>query len=318
MTWPSFYIFGPGSIRRIPCPVQSVLIPSLRGCGGTLLGRLLDGHPQCSVLPFEYSHTREAGVLDASDRAIFPYVTGTERAMLCGLHQPQTMAKLTRTLDRLKAQTFLTRMGVALDGPECQDPRRAYRRILAGYFFGLHGGLSSETVVNYAPDAVLLGPEAIRTWQGPDRIIITIRDPRAIYAAFEGRDSSAQVLGRMAITADLEDFCHRFRRLISEWVRPAQSGRWTDVHLVSFESLVRAPEPTMRGIANFLDIEWWDGLLKPTVLGRPLTPSVGRRRRHIVHPETADSWERVLSPDTRHELEARFGELIEELNHVAA
>ena len=100
------------------------------------------------------------------------------------------------------------------------------------------------------------------------KIIHLIRDPRDVYAAIhDGIESYYSKNGE----SDLEilmSVIFRFSADIKS-VRAMQTDYPTQVHQLSFESLVEDKELVMRDASAFLNIEFSRELLAPTILGEP-------------------------------------------------
>ena len=65
---------------------ESLLIGSLRRSGGTLICRLFDGHPACSVYPFEYWHMKRKAKFRWDSNFLFPLLPSEMKLRACGFH----------------------------------------------------------------------------------------------------------------------------------------------------------------------------------------------------------------------------------------
>jgi hypothetical protein len=232
-----------------------------RKSGTTVLTNLLDGHPQLAVYPIDL----------ALLYAYFPayireHVTPQERR-----------ARLQRILftdlaERVPARTIdidalAGRFFAGLKDDRLEDVGGLIARLMAAFqataghpIAQTRWGVFKETSIEiYAAEIVGWFPQA--------RFIHLLRDPRDNFAALAaGVDKHYSRLG--------EDHNRTLASLLNRariGLQMAQLNRARygvdRYHLVRFEDLATAPEPTMRAIAAFLGIDFDPCMLKPSVLG---------------------------------------------------
>ena len=238
-----------------------VFVCGHRKSGTTLFANLLDGHPQLAVYPFDltllYAYFPEylrAHVAPAERRARLQRILFGELA--------RRMPAQALDVAAMSARFF-----AGLPDEALADPATLIAWLMAVFQAvaaraDAKWGVFKETSIEiYA--AEILG------WFSDARFIHVLRDPRDNFAALAagvgkhysrlGEDHNrtlASLLNRVRIGFQM---ARQNRASYGE-------GRY---HLVRFEDLTAAPEPTMRGVAAFLGIDFDPCLLKPTVLGHP-------------------------------------------------
>jgi Sulfotransferase family len=293
-----------------------LLVSQIHRSGGTLLTRLLDGHPQLHVVPHELGPLlpRRALPLDPeeawsllSDPKLRGYFTK-------GLKQPESRLPgqagrlpllLPPGLHRLLFERALG-SGAATE----RDVLDAY---LTGYFnawldyAGLRG--DKRFVVGFEPEG-LLRSETLRRVDDlyPEgRIVSIIRDPWSWYVSARRWDRRFAAIGPA-----LHDWSASVRAALE--LKAARPDR---VRLLGFDGLVRATEAAMRDLADWLGISFDPVLLEPT-LNRMTVASNSSFPTDTtgVSSEPAGR-RRVLEPDEERLVETSAGALYEEaLRHV--
>ena len=243
-----------------------LLISQMPRSGGTLLLRLLDGHPACHVFPNELRRmpwSREE------------LVAGPERAWET-LHDDKDERPLERDLHQAKRSLHGDRAAYPLlIAPLVQrelftklyepDPRRALDAYMTAYFNGwldnrnLRGPTPKRWIVAFSPSA-LTNPRKRERFDElyPDgRVISIVRDPVSWYASAKRWSPRWE----------------RREDAIAAWTEAALAARdWHArgrVILVTFEHLLGETQATMRDLATRLGIEHAPELETPTINGLP-------------------------------------------------
>ncbi len=131
------------------------------------------------------------------------------------------------------------------------------------------------------------------------RIVHTVRDrfDTMLSVYFNHFDDSVSY-GR-----DLEDIAHwldQYGRLMAYW-RATYPG---DIHDISYDALVRDPEPTIAALLQFCGLAWEDAVLMPEAATNMVrTASVWQVRQRL-HSRSSGRWRHYREP-----LETRFGPL---------
>jgi hypothetical protein len=288
----------------VPVAEPLVLISQIQRSGGTLLLQLLDGHPECHVDPYELKigHPKKHNwpPLDVARperwfetlyfRGTAERLRRTERT-----RRPDTGRTLFPYLfsPRLQKQVF--------DACVQAHPPRSERKILDCYFtsyfnawldnHNLYTG-PKKAVVGFTPRLAMKSANVERFFAAyPDGTLVSIiRDPHAWY------ESAAKHMAEHY--ADVETALALWRASVDATLEAADR-HGERVVVLSYERLVREPEPTMRRLAERIGIAWTPSLVVPTFNGQPTRANssspVGREG---ILPERADAFRESLDPAT--------------------
>jgi hypothetical protein len=282
-----------------------VLVSQLQRSGGSLLNSLLDGHPQLHVHPYELhiGHPTKADwpVLDLdADADVWleflqePVLTSLFAA---GYRKKPRMGDLEGhpTLPFTVVPTLVDSLFRLL----CAErPPASQREVIGHYltaFFNAwidNQGLREEPkrwVAAFGP-RLAWGESRRRLLDDyPDgRVVALLRDPRAWYASASGFSSRYD---------ELNESLALWRRGAEE-ITAAKRERPDGVLVILYEALVRDSERVMRGVAEWLGIDWSGSLLTPTFNRLPVRPnsSYGLAATGI-RTEPLDRWREVLTPE---------------------
>jgi hypothetical protein len=128
--------------------------------------------------------------------------------------------------------------------------------------------------------------DALLRWFPRARILYVVRDPRAVVA------SRLRMPWRPRGVDDVAGQWRDSIRILDAW---GDDGR---VHEVRYEALVRAPEPTLRDVCEFLDEEYIPVMLEYTEAARPLIAGKPWNDDALQSPNRTniDRWTSQLSP----------------------
>jgi hypothetical protein len=243
-----------------------VLITQMQRSGGTLLLRLLDGHPACHVVPHQ---------LRGIDEAFKRRFAGPEQAWLA-LHDPKLGDRFVNG-QRQKKRDVLRDEDVfpvvlppglqraiydaCVDGAGRPSDRELVDCYFTSYFNAwldnrnLRSG-PKRWVVGFEPAVARSVPRRRRLRElYPDgRVIAIIRDPWTWYASARRWEPRWRDRQRA-----VEDWCSLAEATLA-WKADADDS----LRVVSFESLLSHTEETMKRLATWLEIETVPGLLEPT------------------------------------------------------
>jgi Sulfotransferase family len=302
----------PDHIVRVDQPL--FLISQAQRSGGTLLLRLLDGHPECNVVPFQLRGLDEAAKrppqkLEEAWNAFYDpklarrYEAGHRQRKGDVLRDEETFPfELPPELQR-----------AIFDG--CAAGREpSLRNLFDCYFTSYFNGWldydnlrtgEKRWVVGFEPGVArsLSRRRAVRSTYPDGRVVSIVRDPWTWYASarrWEPRWGERE--------AALAHWCSVARGTL-KWRR--QSGkRRRDVRVVTFESLLTETEETMRRIAGWIGIEFRPELTQPTFNGRPIRANTSFADvRTEVSTAPLERARGELSADDVDYIEARAGEL---------
>jgi hypothetical protein len=144
------------------------------------------------------------------------------------------------------------------------------------------------------------------------KILLTMRDPRAVLAARlqRVRENYEKRRGEL----------HLFDNVRNWRVAATVALRWRErvknLHVVRFEELLSETEATMRGVAKFLEIEFNDSLLVPTKAGKDWSGnSATKQSFKKVSTEPIDRWRGYLTEAEVGWVEYHCGELMDALGY---
>jgi hypothetical protein len=276
-------------MSNLPFAQRACFIAGQAKSGTTLLAALLDNHPQLLVLPEEtaYFATVLAKYAQHGRRAQFDYLTKESRSRhlfasgVGGKREYSDFpreefletfersafdpAKIDNDLLALMAESYAATLGISVD--------RINRWV-------------ERTPANRDHVAEILSrfPAA--------KILVTMRDPRAILAA------------QIAITAKRarKDFCVYY--IVAHWrvaaklVRRILNGEVPGL-VVKYEQLAAKPASIMRKVCDYLEIDFdAEIVLNPTKLGRLWTGNSATQAGFSqISTEPVARWERELSED---------------------
>lgn len=280
----------------------NVLIASMRRSGGTLLVRLLEGHPDCSVLPFEHCHTSKKAVYRWQDDVFFRFMPPSRKIRVCdfGKSFHRKLARYHGDVDTAAFRRDLIELAA-----RTHSPRAFYRPAASLYFRHFHAARLRPILVNHCARLCILAPWQIRRIFGEHRSIVSIRDPRAVFSSLENKRN--QTYDETIIP----EFC-------SEWKGSVERYHFGDARTISFrfEDLVSDPETVMRSLAADLGIAFDESLLDPTRLGEPAKANTSFSRSTGIDPSAVDSWKDRLDDRPRREIEERLGPLMRRLGYL--
>ena len=290
----------------VPVREPLVLICQAQRSGGTLLARLFDGHPQCHAHPHEL-------LIGYPKSYTWPELPPDE--------EPEVwFAKLKEGY--LSTLFLKGRRKVPLKAPGEKSKGRypfimppAFQRLLFLEEVGRHGGIGSEREVldcymtslfnAWLDNQNLRGAQKRwvvafsprRAWgEGLDRffgiypdgrLISILRDPLSWYTSALGRDPEAEPRG-----------------LLELWKRSAREMLEADrrfgerVFVVRFDELVLDTVDTMRGLADWLGIDFDPQLAIPTFNGYPVGPNSSYETSQTgVVTEPVERYKRLLTDE---------------------
>jgi hypothetical protein len=302
----------PDHIVRVDQPL--FLISQAQRSGGSLLLRLLDGHPECNVVPFQLrgldevakrppTNLEEAWKKFYDPKLALRYEAGHRQRKHDILRDEETFSfdlqpELQRaifdacaggrepSLRNLFDCYFTSYFNAWLDYDNLMTGEK---RWVVGFEPGVARSLSRRTAVrNLYPDG---------------RVVSIVRDPWSWYAS--ARRWEARWAEREAA---LDHWCSVAGGTL-KWQRK-QSKQRREVRLVTFEKLLTETEETMRRIARWIGIEFRPELTRPTFNGRPIKANTSFSDVQTeVSTAPLERAQGELSADDVDYIEARAGEL---------
>ncbi len=288
------------------------LIISMRRTGGSLLGNLFDGHPDCSVFPFEYWHTSKKAVYDPLRHRFFRWLPASLKRYHCGT-QKVWEKKIVRAHGQMHWLEFYEELLAQAD--RSVSAAELYDRTIETYFTRFHLGGVKPVVINHCANLCTLNPKQLRTIFGKARYIMTVRDPRASFASTERKDQKKlDTRGKIGAVAydrtDVEAYCNLWRKAVETYYFGSNQGL-----CLRFEDLVREPAKAMNQLAAAMNISFDDVLLTPLRIGEAWVSNSSFARTSGIDSNAADKWRTHLSPEWRHLIEDRLGDIMERLGY---
>jgi hypothetical protein len=277
-------------ISTLPFEQRACFIAGQAKSGTTLLVALLDSHPELLVLPEEtaYFPTVLTKYAPRGRRAQFDYLTKQSLSnVLFG--GPCKWGK--RNYSNFPREKFLQMFERA-----AFDPANAQEDLLVlmvkAYAATL--GRSLDTIARWVEKtpANRNHINAILTRFSRAKILVTLRDPRAILAAQIALEKTRQT-GRFSTYYVIAHW-----RVAAKLAKRIRKGEVPGL-IVPYETLVREPDSTMEEVCTYMEIDFdRDTVLTPTKVGRFWSGnSAARINFSQISTEPVTRWERELSED---------------------
>ena len=277
-------------ISKLPFEQRAAFIAGQAKSGTTLLVALLDSHPELLVLPEEtaYFPTVLTKYAPRGRRAQFDYLTKQSLSnVLFG--GPCKWGK--RNYATFPRENFLQTFERA-----AFDPANAQEDLLVlmakAYAATLERSLDTATRWVEKTPANRNHVSAILSRFPHAKILITLRDPRAILAAQIALEKTRQT-GRFSTYYVIAHW-----RVAAKLARRVRDGE-VRAFVVQYERLVREPARTMEEVCGYLEIDFDPNtVLTPTKVGRFWSGnSAARINFSQISTEPVTRWERELSQD---------------------
>ncbi len=267
----------------LPFADRACFIAGPAKSGTSLWVSLLDGHPELLVLPEETAYFPTALRKHAGDRrGQFNHLTGKA---LCGILFGGRGGYEKHDYSHFDAARFRADFERA-----AFDPANAGRDLLVLLFetYARMLGRPLEAVRRWVEKtpANRAHLPAIFTRFPQAKVILTLRDPRALLAA---QIKLEQSLRRRRFSIYL---------CMEHWRTAAQLALHPDprIFVASFERLLRAPAENLQRVCAFLDIAYDPAMLTPTKAGRPwVGNSTAGHCFQSISPEPIDRWRTFLT-----------------------
>ena len=301
-----------------------VLVSQIQRAGGSLLGQLLDGHPECHAHPHElkigYPREHNWPPIDLARPESWFDVLYEKRSLKNFVGGYHKSAKRRHPYDTFPF-LFLSRLQQAIFEAQVGEHRPATEReVLDAYFtsyfnawldnHNLYAG-PKRVVTGFTPRLAMEEANVERLFAAyPDGTLISIvRDPRAWYL-------SASTYAPEHY-ADVETAVALWRRS-AEAALDAAERHGDRVLVLTYEQLLAEPEATMRRIAGHIGISWSEVLLEPTFNGRPIRANSSEAvTAYGIVAERSSAFRDTLDPAVAGRIEELAGDLYERAAAVA-
>jgi DNA uptake protein ComE-like DNA-binding protein len=305
------------NVVRVDQPLA--LICQAQRSGGTLLGRLFDGHPRCHAHPHELHigerrpHTWPDLALDEAPESWFAKLREEKLRALFGKGKSSIPLKAAT---KNRSQSFYPfilppafQRRIFLDEVERHSPIGSEREILDCYMTSLFNGWLDNQNLYGAEKRWVVAFSPRRAWgEGlgklfelyPDgRLISILRDPLSWFSSAQGRDREA----------DAGELLEHWRRSAHEMLQAGR--RYGDrVCIVRFDELVLDTEAAMRRLAAFLEIDFDQRLTTPTFNGYPVGANSSYEVRSTgVVTDPVERYKELLSAEQQEQIRDQCEEL---------
>jgi hypothetical protein len=295
-----------------PVTEPLVLISQISRSGGTLLSQLFDMHPQCHAHPPElkigYPHKWTWPPLDLNDTPDGWFRTLFEPTVLKHVRRGGYEKHGTGADDDLPTHPFLflpSLQKAIFDHCIASQPVRSPRDILNSYMTSyFNAWLDNQNL--YAGPKKFITAFVPRMSRNPDnlqkffaaypdgRLIAIVREPKSWYFS-ASPDATGALRPRHP------------RKAIAVWLSStraiiqAKETYGPRVRILSFEALLGDTAATMRGLAEWLEIEYTPHMTRPTFNGLPiLANSSFKVRSHGVIGEPLHRHRELSDEDGRY------------------
>ena len=277
-------------ISKLPFEQRAGFIAGQAKSGTTLLVALLDSHPELLVLPEEtaYFATVLTKYAPRGRRAQFDYLTKQSLSNVLFGGPCKWGKRSYATFPR--EQFFQTFARAAFDPAKAQEDLLVL--MVKAYAATLERSLDTVTRWVEKTPANRNHVSAILSRFPHAKILITLRDPRAILAAQIALEKTRQT-GRFSTYYVIAHW-----RVAAKLARRVRDGE-VPAFVVQYEQLVREPARTMEQVCGYLEIDFDPNtVLTPTKVGRFWSGnSAARINFSQISTEPVTRWERELSED---------------------
>ena len=275
---------------HLPFDQRACFIAGQAKSGTTLLAALLDGYPELLVLPQETAYFPSALTKygDRGRRAQFDYLTKESFARVLFGGEPKWRG---HTYVDFPQERFLERFERA-----AFNPANAERDLLAlmAEAYAATFGIPFDRVKRWIEKTPANRDHvaAIFSRFPHAKLIVTLRDPRAILATQIALEKSRQTK-RFSVYYVVAHW-----RVAASLARQIRDGQVPGL-VIQFEQLVTDPSSSMQNVCNYLEVPFAPGIvLKPTKVGQLWAGnSAAATDFSEISPEPATRWQRELSRD---------------------
>lgn len=294
-------------------PERILFLGGHRKCGTTMLSNLLDGHPQLAVFPQDIN-TLYAYYPLFLDKA---YSDDDRLARLGRVIFDDLDANLADTAVRAQVDLGTMREAFFAD-PDSFDPTDM-RQVLTRQLGTMvrHGATPAWFVAKETSSEIYACE--LFDWFPDAKFIHLVRDPRDNYAALKaGVTSYYASFGDSAGTL-LASLVHRYTLGLRAALFNREHFGPDRYLIVRFEDLVAEPQKTVSAIVNFLEIDFSNSLMRPSILGQP---TAGNSHEEIemfeISDHNAGRWHERITDLEAQAIEFHFGDLMSEFGYACS
>lgn len=294
---------------------RPIFILGAHKSGSSLFRQLLDGHPELFAVPMETHIFQRAGYwVDYPLRRTRPPTLSLEKAK----EEYVAQVKQYHTVrDPLGDAVVAGRFNIQQLQKELEFEVASFPELVTAYLRGIYRALMDaplpenlrvvEKSVEHAEFAVELKsmfPDAkfLHILRNPYANLVSLR-LTACQRHTRGRYPS--LVRQLAALENSFYYLYRNRRLLKD-----------DYMVIRYEDLLTAPRPTMQAITNFLEIEFQESLLQPTLLGELWSGNSSRAVKFSeISASQLDKWLGQITALEIHYINEYFKFLLEDYDY---
>ncbi len=279
--------------------------------GGTsMFVNLFDSHPQLSVYPVDVN-------------LLYAYFPNYNKE---GLSEAELLARISRVLFKdhsplpelsgIDFEKFESNFMRNIHGKPLHDMRNVMTAMLKAHA-ELDQSNQEKKYYVAKETSIEIHAQEIAGWFPSARFIHLIRDPRDNFAAIKSGVSK-----KYSGYGDTETSLLFSVLIRNIWgIRFAELNRkilGDDKYLVlRFEDLVANPEPVMREVAKWLDINFEDSLLRPTICGHPTGGNSFENKKFTgISAAHLGRWKDRITPEEAAVIEFSFGKEMRDFGYI--
>lgn len=270
---------------------QPVFILGAHKSGSSLLRSLLDGHPELFVIPIETHFFQLSNYwVDYRLRRALPPQRSVQEAKKAFTGMVE---RYNTTGDTMSDSDMVGRFDLAYFQRELEAYEPASQgELLAGYVRAIYAGIHQAAlpqelrVVEKSVENAEFAPELKRIFPG-SRFIHVIRCPYANLVSLRrhtGRTGYPFLMPALSSLYNNTYHLQRNQRLLGDYL------------VLKYEDLLQEPARYMKQVSEFLEIDYTDNLLQPTVCGCPWGGNSSRGITYEgIEPGNIDRWQSEIN-----------------------
>ncbi len=306
-----------------------ILINSHLRSGGSLLARLLDGHPSLMVYPMEVRYARKKVFWPKIDKACHEK---DFRTLICELDLEWPFRDIFRSIkdesnsSKINPKDTFGRQQIDLDynlflkgvekrlmGENKWNFRKIVNVVADSFFYSWNSGENYKTekvdhIVNHISMMCFANPQKFFNAFPDGFIIQTLREPKAWYASMKThfKAKGAELFMKMSLALWFESTIRGLN----------YSKFFPDKYIVlRYEDLVVDTLPSMTDLLSKTGLEFDPVVLEPTIGQSPWLGNSSYGEKQYVDAASLQKWKNVLTNKEIHYIDEYYGTISEVLGY---